>query len=194
MSEFTALLQVIIWPALFLIVLWSSRLQLAKIVSAVETRIAQGDALEVSAGPGSVKLGASEKLKRPEAEIKHAEAAVDAAAALPKPSPNDARPDEDLLRTVYLVHNVGSTWVGSDGVERRRVTLYVDADSDEILERVRRVTYHLHPSFQEPIRDVREKAGGFALRTAVWGEFNVAADVYFTGTEHPLRLYRYLNL
>jgi hypothetical protein len=51
--------------------------------------------------------------------------------------------------------------------------------SDEDLNAVDRVTYHLHPTFVEPERTVTDRSTNFILRSEGWGEFNVGATVFY---------------
>jgi len=62
-----------------------------------------------------------------------------------------------------------------------------------MLDDVSAVTYFLHETFKEPVRVVRDRQTSFELRTVVWGEFNIAANVLFKDG-HELKLQRYLNL
>ena len=60
--------------------------------------------------------------------------------------------------------------------------------------KVKNVTWKLHPSFPEPERVVSDPSTNFKLQTAGWGTFTVKADVLMTdGTtkrlEHELELH-----
>ncbi len=95
---------------------------------------------------------------------------------------------------VYLRHTVAQPRIGTDLVERRPIQIIVDADSEDILDKIERVVYHLHPTFPKPDREVTDRRRSFILRTEAWGEFNLSADIYFKGFDKPLTLYRYLNI
>jgi hypothetical protein len=184
------------------VLIWTGRRELREVFSGIATRIASGDAIELTAGPSSVKIGES-KLRRPPTEIKRAEATLEKKEGLLRPDvPGDSAAGaalslplvaDALLNTIYVVHRTGRPRTDKDGVDRRALRVYLDADSEELLGRVERVIYHLHPSFADPDREVRDPDEGFELRTRAYGEFNLSADVYFKGQAHAVRLYRYLN-
>jgi transcription initiation factor IIF auxiliary subunit len=104
-----------------------------------------------------------------------------------------AKTSEEDERVVYLVHTAGRPRVDDDGVERRVIQVELDADDEDTLHKVERVIYHLHPSFPEPNREVKDRGTHFRLRTRAWGQFNLSADVYFAGRAKPLTLFRYIN-
>lgn len=47
----------------------------------------------------------------------------------------------------------------------------------EDLDQIDHVTYTLHPSFPNPVRDVASRENGFLLKSSGWGEFNIFLDV-----------------
>lgn len=49
--------------------------------------------------------------------------------------------------------------------------------------RVESVTYHLHPTFHNPVHSVTDKTSKFKLSGSGWGEFNIKADVYLANGE-----------
>lgn len=60
-----------------------------------------------------------------------------------------------------------------------RWSIYLDADK-EILNKIDRVVYHLHPSF--PVKDItvgeERRQEGFKLDTQGWGIFNIFLDIF----------------
>lgn len=74
-----------------------------------------------------------------------------------------------------------------------QVQIYLDADEASILDKIDKVTYILHPSFQERERTLTKSGDGFPLEIKAWGEFMLYALVFFKGREKPIRLKRYLN-
>ena len=56
--------------------------------------------------------------------------------------------------------------------------VFVDEDPD-VLSRIDRVTYFLHPSFPDPVRTVDDPSTKFALEAKGWGEFEIGAKVHF---------------
>jgi hypothetical protein len=77
--------------------------------------------------------------------------------------------------------------------EYHRLHIYLDADEPELLERVEKVVYHLHPTFRRQRVEVVNRSKSFCLDTTVWGEFMLFADVHLKGAAHPVELKRYLN-
>ena len=64
---------------------------------------------------------------------------------------------------------------------------------DADLDRVRTVTYLLHPTFTPHKQTVSDRSSKFTLVASAWGEFLLAADVHFSdGTR--TRLERWLEL
>lgn len=57
-------------------------------------------------------------------------------------------------------------------------TVSVMAD-DATLNSIRKVEYTLHPSFPNPVCTVTDRKSRFALSSNGWGEFNIAARVFF---------------
>jgi hypothetical protein len=55
------------------------------------------------------------------------------------------------------------------------------------------VTYRLHPTFPNPVREVRDAASKFKLSSAGWGEFTIFADVKLKDGS-ALRVERWLEL
>ena len=58
----------------------------------------------------------------------------------------------------------------------------------EELDDVERVVYILHPTFHDPVREVRDRATKFRLDTAGWGTFTIRAKaIHRDGRETALR-------
>ena len=148
---------------------------------ALEDRIIAGAEVEA----GGVKIGAAPKL----IEVKSGLAAleVDSKATLREGPVLKPRP-------IYLVHTARRD-PALDRAELRyySIRIYVDADEPLMLETISEVVYHLHETFNEPVRTVRDPRTAFEIQTIAWGEFNVLALVRFKdGRTEALE--RYLNL
>jgi len=70
--------------------------------------------------------------------------------------------------------------------------LFLD-EPPEVLDRVDRVEYRLHPTFPNPVRTIDDRASRFELVSAGWGEFTVLITVYMRDgsqldTEHRVQL------
>jgi transcription initiation factor IIF auxiliary subunit len=65
--------------------------------------------------------------------------------------------------------------------------------TDAELDKVRSVTYYLHPTFHDRIRTTETRKDGFKLKSAGWGEFNIRIEVLYKkgNTKH---LKHYLEL
>lgn len=182
MTEWIPLIQSLIWPVFIGLVLFLARKEVATVLGSLASRIERGDTVHV----GGFSLESSEpKLTR-----------LDAMSDAPEPSGGAGSVEpaaERYGQTVYLVHDTTPPQKDIDGLERRAVRVILDADSEDLLDEVERVVYHLHPTFANPDREVTDRAKRFEISTRAWGEFNLSADVYFKGYKKPLTLFRYLN-
>ncbi len=112
------------------------------------------------------------------------------------PKPIKTRKDEVPARyqsMVFLIHSVAAPRIFNDGIERRPIQVIVDSFNDRLLDKIKKVVYHLHPSFPNPDRETDNRRRRFELKTGGWGEFNLSADIYFKGYKKPITLYRYIN-
>jgi transcription initiation factor IIF auxiliary subunit len=65
--------------------------------------------------------------------------------------------------------------------------IWIEGSSEE-LDRIDRVVYILHPTFPSPVREVKDRASNFRLKTAGWGVFLIRATVkHKDGTETALK-------
>ena len=201
MKEVLSLLETLVWPAFILLILYLGRQSVVKILEAIQMRIEAGDPFE--AGTSGVKLGPSARRAAPV----QGDAESTAVAAAAKPSPSKETPSEtgdgEAAETrvdspenpgIYLVHKARRDKSLDRGeYEYYRLRAFLEVDEEELLERVSHVIYHLHPSFIDRDRTIRDPATQFELRTAAWGQFLLTADVHLKGEDQPLRLDRYLN-
>lgn len=198
MKEWIPLVQILIWPVFIAVLLLAIRPYLVTILKSIAERIKHGDPFQ--AGPGGISLGQSErKLTRmQEAPAATADTMTTINAQVERGIVRtDTEAIEAILaqyaKVIYLVHGVSTPRMDTDGIERREILVKVDADSQELLAKVDRVVYHLHPTFPEPEREVKDARTQFALSLRAWGEFNLVAEVYFKEFDQPLPLFRYLN-
>ena len=56
--------------------------------------------------------------------------------------------------------------------KRYRWQVFVD-DKETILDKIDSVTYVLHPTFPNPVREVSDRKSKFALETTGWGSFDI---------------------
>jgi transcription initiation factor IIF auxiliary subunit len=110
--------------------------------------------------------------------------AIRAAVTLMLLGPSLAAQDISIKNTSSPIGNGRWQW-----------TIYLDAASP-ILDRVKCVEYHLHPTFPNPLQVVCERGQeqSFALNGNGWGEFNVAVKVQFLdGSEKSYNHWLSLN-
>lgn len=62
------------------------------------------------------------------------------------------------------------------GQDRWEWSVWIEGPSEE-LARVESVTYHLHPTFPDPVRVVANRRSKFRLSTAGWGMFTLRAEI-----------------
>jgi len=73
-----------------------------------------------------------------------------------------------------------------------RWRVFLEGD-DGTLNEIEEVEYHLHPTFPNPVRTVKDRESGFALESSGWGSFMMDIIVRFKdGTERQMN--HYLNL
>lgn len=58
-------------------------------------------------------------------------------------------------------------------------TARIEATEPDSLADVDYVEYHLHPTFQNPVRRVKAGEGGFPLKSRGWGVFELRARIVF---------------
>lgn len=146
-------------------------------------RIAEGSGFE--AGPSGVKLS----------QIQRAATVVAVGPATNKEDEGGGSIAEQRPGRLYLVHTSRRDRQSSaSGDPYYQLRIYLDGDSDEDLDLVQKVAYHLHPTFPEPTQVRTERQTKFEVRTKAWGEFNLWAEVFLRGQDKPLLLERYLNL
>ena len=175
MSEWIPLFQSLLWPAVVVIGVLLFRPVIKRVLAAVATRIEQGDPFE--AGTSGVKLGSGQQSKSGE----HGEEQL-----LKK---------DELPHELYLVHSKKRAKdLDTDEYEYHRLRIWVDADEPEMLRDLASVTYHLHPTFRDPIKIISDAKQKFLLATTCWGEFNMYAEIHFKTGRPPLRVERYIDL
>lgn len=198
MTEWIPFFQTLVWPIFITIFILFARPQIIEILKSIARRIERGDPFQ--AGPGGFSLGSSEpKLTRLDEVVKKPLVNVEGnpeIPATPEHHPEIAmvtRRPAQYENVLYLVHSVSAPRVDTDGVERRAIQVVLDADSENLLNDVEKVVYHLHPTFPNPDIETNNRKQRFELNTRAWGEFNLSADVYIKNYEEPLKLSRYLS-
>ena len=169
-----SLTQAALWPFTVLILAGAFRRPVQDILSHLGKRIADGDTF--SFGREGLKLESPrEILSAAEPQMKEAFGA-------------------NVPSGVYLRHEaVRAPDLDEGRLAYFRLKIWLDADLPEGLDKVEKVTYYLHPTFEKPIREKKNRSEKFLIRTQAWGEFNLRAEVHFQGGESkPLE--RYITL
>jgi transcription initiation factor TFIID/TFIIF subunit len=52
-------------------------------------------------------------------------------------------------------------------------SVWIDSDNAEKLDNIVSVTYHLHNTFYNPVRVIKDRASKFRLDTSGWGTFRI---------------------
>lgn len=171
------LIVAMVWPALIIGVLIWLRGDIPRLFGALIKRIEQGDSLEA----GGIKLGSSQP-------------------RLPVDNPNTAEPtpaatvaaDPGPPHEIYLLHKFRrDKSLDKNGRIYYRLNIWIENDGID-LSTIESVTYHLHESFDNPVRVVTDHSTAFELSTGGWGSFLLFADVHFKSGA-TWRIERYLN-
>lgn len=106
------------------------------------------------------------------------------------PAPDESH-DYDAVNPIRLVHTSNQI----REVKGKRIShvfkVYL-AGSDERMEKIEKVVFHLHETFKKRDITITDRDEKFGLGLTVWGEFRITADVYKTdGTK--ITLDRYLD-
>lgn len=181
LKDWIPLLQSLVWPIFLGLFLIAVRVQVRELLHAIQERVARGASLQV--GPSGLTLGQSDAPK--------IEPASAAATEAEEPEVIPHSEDGDIY---YVVHTAEKSHSDRSGREWYRVAIYLDADDESSLDKVKKVVYHLHPSFPQPDVTVTNRKDMFEYQTVAWGQFMLTADVYLKTQDKPLTLYRYINL
>ena len=186
-------LQSLVWPVFIGLLLFFFRGWFRELLDAIRKRVETGS--EMSVGPGGFTLGSAPKLEEPKAENNPTPQLVERFVEESRKTAPQREATLDMSKYFQLVHsaklNPGS--IDRQGRPFYTIQVRLEADSPDLMQRVLKVVYHLHPTFPNPDREVSDRNSSFELLTAGWGQFNLSADVYFDDNSQPLRLFRYIN-
>ena len=101
-------------------------------------------------------------------------------------------------RLAVIIHNLDTaqkdyTYSLSKDTLYYKIRIWLESESEEILDKVSKVVYHLHPTFPNPDRIVKTRENNFKLEEYAWGQFLLKADVFLYDVKDPIKLERYLN-
>lgn len=88
---------------------------------------------------------------------------------------------------IGLTHRTEFWKIGKDGKPRHRIFVSIVAPTNALNE-IAKVTYQLHPTFKNPVREIIDSRNNFELRTNGWGEFTIGASVHFKHSAEPVHL------
>ncbi|MHB6904853.1 pYEATS domain-containing protein [Streptomyces sp. DB-54] len=189
MKDWIPFLQASIWPIVVLTLAFKFRAGLGRLIEAINSRVERGDSFE--AGASGIRLGPSSPQAPTGAEPQPGAQPV---LEVPPPLAELSEPATEAAPSVHLVHSAHrDSALDRNGYRYFRLRIALEGDSYSDLDRVVKVIYHLHPTFRDPDRTIRNRATSFELTTAGWGTFNLTADVYVKDSLEPIRLERYLN-
>lgn len=193
-EAWASLIQTAVWLTFVAILLWIARGRLSDLLQALVDRVLAGAEVNV----GFVRVGTPPaSLPRTGTGTATSEGARGVAAPelvarklLAKAYP------QGVTDAVYLVHAAQLTRPRTAaGTPLYRVRLWVEADKQELLDDIVRITYRLHETFPEGQRTVATEArdSSFELWLTIYGEFSVTA-LAETRSGDPVWLQRYLDL
>jgi hypothetical protein len=194
MEEWIPLLQSLIWPLFIGLLILAFRGWFRELLEAIKKRVESGS--EVSVGPGGFSLGQAPKLDQPaEESVSAPEVFERYAMESSKISPEQKESALEISKLFRILHAAAYNPEVSQQQGRPFYTIraWLESDSPELLERVSKVVYHLHPTFPDPERETSDQASNFEMTTYGWGQFNLSADVHFKDGSEPLKLFRYIN-
>jgi len=204
LMAYMPLIQQLTRYAVFLLCLIIFGPQISAVLTAAEQRLAAG--AEVSIGPAGIKLGEAPKM--PVTRVAStgigdftglsgigmggsgATGGGSGFGAIIQGAPVKGMGNVSRMATedvYYLVH--GSAKEKSD----YSVKVSLGAFEPSLLDKVDRVIYHLHESFENSRREVTDRYSDFSLLFNAWGQFEIKADVYLKGQSTPIKLRRWLN-
>jgi YEATS family len=196
MRDWIPFLQSIVWPLFVLILLFRFRKYFEEILSAIGERIKQGDDFEAS-GHG-IKLKAPKVGRKTEGGITKQHFLKPQTTISSGPTSQKVEGPElevgEIVEGFYLVHSAKrDKSLDKDDKEYYRLKISLDADEEKDLDQIKKVVYHLHPTFRNPVRETMDRDSNFEITTIAWGQFLLVADIYFKGIDKPLTTERYIN-
>jgi transcription initiation factor IIF auxiliary subunit len=72
--------------------------------------------------------------------------------------------------------------------------IFIDEEQRDILQKIIKVEYGLHPSFPQPNVTKENRAEKFELKGSGWAEFEVKVKIFLKGQDEPIEKYHWLTL
>ena len=186
--------QALVWPIFIIFVFIIFKDKTGELFATIKKRIESGS--EVSVGPGGFTLGTAPSL---EENIENEEPKLEDSLNKYEVKSSDEHPKAEtilkLSEAIRLVHSaiLDEEITSNQGKRYYRILVKLQSNYDSVFDKIEKVVYHLHPTFPNPDREIKNRQNYFELETVAWGQFNLSADVYFKGKNKPLRLFRYIN-
>lgn len=201
LSIYMPLIQQLSKYAFFLLCLIIFASRVITLLDATEQRLLSGG--EISIGPSGIKFGEAPKMPPQTASVSKRGYFVDPLSNIgtnhdtTKRSPVQGAPTRvptkaievgtPIEESLHLVH--GAAKQKSDYT----VKVKLESTNPDAMRSVQKVIYHLHNSFQDPMREVTNGSNGFELSFTAWGQFEIKAYIYVKGKSQPIELRRWLN-
>lgn len=194
MKDWIPLLQSLIWPIFITILIFKYKNRFDEILESIKKRIDSGSAVDV--GPGGITIGSAPQLPdnpEPEEMIDDDETQEITPELIEKEKIYEEELSENSIEKLQLIHTTRFLRVKNNR-NYYRIIVSLDPYNTEALSKVDKVVYFLHKTFRNPVREVKDRASNFELKTAAWGEFTIRAEVYLKEQSEPIRLSRYLDI
>lgn len=192
MDKWIPLLQSLVWPILIVIIILYFKENIKKILESLKNRIDLGSEMQV--GPKGFTLGPTPNIVD--------DVDVDKAKKVLNNFKENTGKKQEFIETFYnskyfyLVHtsHVNYTKSLEKGHYYYKLMIWVDSSSQDLLDKIDKVIYHLHPSFNKPDREINTLSNKFLLETYAWGQFYLFADIYIKNIPEPIKISRFINL
>jgi hypothetical protein len=167
-SQFIDILDIIIWPAIIFIMYLVNRKSLDKVFNNLVKRVEKGAALKF----GIVEFGAMPgSIDSPGKDEQVNENHI----ALVHSSWRYAKKDEEFGKKMYVI----------------QVVVFAN---DDVMEKIEKVRYILHPTYKINVHECTNRAERFEMKELAWGDFILRAEIQIKGQTEKLKLTRYINL
>ena len=192
MDKWIPLFQSLVWPLLIIIIILHFKENIKKIIESLKNRIDLGSEMQV--GPKGITLGPTPKIAD--------DIDLDKANKVLNKFKENPTKKQEFIETFhnskyfYLVHTSQVNYTKSieKGHYYYKLSIWVDSNSQDLLNKIDKIIYHLHPSFKKPDREIDTLSNKFLLETYAWGQFYLFADVYLKNISEPIKISRFLNL
>jgi hypothetical protein len=194
--DWIPVIQALLWPLFFAVLIIVFQKYLKEILESIRSRIESGDGF--SAGTSGIKLEPTEGGKAAEGESQNGQPDV-----IPQFEKGQSRRMNlidskgvvpQAVSGIFLVHaSKRDRSLDKGEYQYYRLKISVDAEVESDLDLIEKVVYHLHPTFKNPDREISDRESNFAFTTIAWGQFLLTAEIYLKGNSNPMVVDRYIN-